>query len=109
MLARANLDGLGCYPQATCDFFQNIAVNLIKGSPAPPKTPPTPAAPQTASEMVNWTPADLDAADRSAYEAWAKNPYPDAPHDNEVAMWLTVAVAAVAALLAVKVAAKVLL
>lgn len=44
--------------------------NQIGKDMPPPATPPAPAAPQTAAEMIGWTPEKLAAADRTAWQTW---------------------------------------
>lgn len=68
----------------------------------PPKVAPAPAAPQTASEMRNWTPADAAAAYKQLWATWQKVAIPDLPPDpagepNRTWLWVGLAIAGVSA------------
>jgi len=65
----------GLYPRAAGEFRQPSA--------APPEPAPGPAAPETPTEMYNWTPADQEARTRAAWEEWRRRAIPDLPGSPE--------------------------
>jgi hypothetical protein len=70
-------------------------VNLQRPYPDPVPLP-RPAAPQTADELRNWTPAQLDARNKQNFEAWKKSalPYNPVPDSGGSSYFLILAAAA---------------
>ena len=72
--------------------------NQWKGDVRAPKQPRAPAAPQTAQEMLAWTPEQAQRQDRANYAAWIPTAIPAPPRrpgEND-ALIAAAAVAAIA-------------